>query len=141
MRKTNELMTTEATDARLEARAKIDKLRSRIGYLGGADRALMEMYFENGCSIGQMSRVTGASEAAIARRVQAISARLNADEYVSAAEFGLGGLNQHQRKLVREYFLQGKSIRDIASARRVSYYRIRSVLRRIENMIARASGK
>jgi DNA-directed RNA polymerase specialized sigma subunit len=141
MRKTNELMTAQASEARLAARAKIDKLRARTEYLEGADRALMEMYFENGCSFAQMSRVIGASEAAIARRVQAICARLNADEYIAAVEFGLGGLDKQQQKLVREYFLQGKSIRDIATSRRVSYYRIRSALRRIENMVARASGK
>jgi len=121
-------------------RDRIDLLRSRVGLLTGKDKLLMTMYLKNDNSFRQMARLAGVNEANIARRIHKITKRLIDGEYITC----LRSRNQFTRAemaIAKDYFLLGLSIKKVANKRCTTYYHVREILKRIQQLVTIADSK
>jgi len=110
-----------------------DLLRSRINLLSGKDKLLMTMYLEKGNSFRQMARLAGVTEECIARRIHRLIKRLIDSEYIiclrNRKEF-----NDIEMYIAKEYFLLGLSMRKIAENRQMTYYQVRKIIKKIQQI-------
>ena len=112
-------------------RDKVDLLLSRISLLSGEDKLLMIMYWKNGNSLGQISRLAGVGRLNIARRIHKITERLMEGKYITCVRYR-DRFTMREMAVAKEYFLLGLSMRAIAGKRGWSYYRVRQILQRIQ---------
>ena len=118
-------------------RDKIDLLRSRIGLLTGKDKLLMTMYFENGNTFRQISRLAGVNEVSIARRIHKITQRLIDGEYIKCLR-NRDKFTRAEMAVAKDYFLLGLSQRRIAFKHNYSTHQMRKILKRIQQLIRTA---
>jgi predicted DNA-binding protein YlxM (UPF0122 family) len=133
-----EKIHTDVPDRQLEARKQnrdeIDLLRSRLVLLDTRDKVLMTMYLENGNSFRQIARLLGVSEAAISRRVRALSKRLTDGAYIACLR-NRSEFTRQQMDIAKDYFLTGLSMRQIAANRQQNYHYVRDILREIRSIV------
>jgi predicted DNA-binding protein YlxM (UPF0122 family) len=134
MKRIHENVTEQIINIKSLHRGGIELLKSRLSLLSGTDKLLMTMYIQHGNSIRQIAQIRGASETSIARRIRAISKRLADGPYIDCLRCR-DKLTGRQLAIAKEYFLMGLSMRQIATKRRWSYYRVRGVLIEIRNII------
>lgn len=115
-------------------RDRIDILQRRISLLTGTDRVLMTMYFENGSSFRQISRLVGMHQSNIARRIQKISKRLLEGSFILCLQ-NRDKLTAFELKVAKHYFINGLSMKKISKVRNTSCYRIRKAVRKINSII------
>jgi predicted DNA-binding protein YlxM (UPF0122 family) len=115
-------------------RDQIDLLRSRLNLLNGKDKVMMTMYLENGNSFRQIARLTGVSEARIARRIRGLTKRLIGGQYIVCLR-NRNKFSKIQMTIARDYFLTGLSIKKIAAKRHKSIYNVRKLLRKISSVL------
>ncbi|MHC4132303.1 MAG: hypothetical protein ACYSSP_05190 [Planctomycetota bacterium] len=115
-------------------RERIDLLRSRLGLLGGRDKALLKMYLENGNTFRQLAQLAGVNEATIARRIYKLIQRLLDGEYITCLRNRML-FSRREMKVAKDYFLLGLSMRKIASKQGCSYYRVREILKKIQALV------
>ncbi|MHC4395318.1 MAG: hypothetical protein ACYS1A_06645 [Planctomycetota bacterium] len=115
-------------------RDRIDMLRSRAGLLTGKDKLLMTMYLKNGNTFYQMAKLIGVNEATVARRIHKVTKRLIDSEYITCLR-NRDKFNETEIVVAKDYFLKGMSIKKIASKRKLSYYRVRESLKKIQRII------
>jgi len=113
---------------------QVDLLRARAEILTGKDKALMQMYLENGSTFSQMARLAGVNEATIARRIHKLSHRLLDSEYITCLRH-----REHfsplEQAIARDYFIEGLSQKAIALKRNTTVYRIRKGLNKIQEFV------
>lgn len=112
----------------------VELLRSRLNLLSGTDKLLMTMYIEHGNSFRQIARIRGVTETSIARRIRAIAKRLTDGPYIDCLR-NRGKLTSCQLDVAKDYYLLGLSMRQIATKRQWSYYRVRSAIIRIRSIV------
>ena len=115
--------------------AEIDLLRVRAEILTGKDRALMKMYLEQGGTFRQMARLTGASEATIARQIRRLIKKLLDGEYIRF----LRERNQFsslERAIARDYFLEGLSQERISIKHNTTIYRVRKTVKKVQDIVS-----
>jgi DNA-directed RNA polymerase specialized sigma subunit len=117
-----------------EHRDRIDLLRERLHLLSGKDKLIMTMYLEKGSSFRQIAQLAGVNEAKIARRIRTVTRRLIEGQYITCLR------NQHrfterQMTIANDHFLRGLAIRQIAANRHISYYRVRRILKTIQEVL------
>ena len=134
MKRIHENITEQIINVKSLRRDGIELLKSRLSLLSGTDRLLMTMYIRHGNSIRQIARIRGASETSIARRIRAISKRLADGPYIDCLRCR-DKLTSHQLAIAKDYYLMGLSMKQIATKRRCSYYRVRGTLIEIQNII------
>jgi predicted DNA-binding protein YlxM (UPF0122 family) len=117
-----------------EHRERIDLLRSRMGLLKGKEKVLMTMYIENGNSFRQMARLAGVNEASIARKIYKITRRLMNGEYITCLQ-NRDRFRGNELDIARDYLVCGLSLRKIAKRRRATYYRVRKVMMKIQEIV------
>jgi predicted DNA-binding protein YlxM (UPF0122 family) len=130
----HENISMGAARERNEYRNRIDLLRRRVSLLAGEDRLLMTMYLENGNSFRQMARLAGVSESSIGRRVRKIAKRLTNGAYITCLR-NRDKFTGGEMATARDYFLQGLSIKKIATKRYLTYYRVQETLKKIKRLI------
>jgi predicted DNA-binding protein YlxM (UPF0122 family) len=130
----HENISMGAARKRNEYRNRIDLLRGRVSLLAGEDRLLMTMYLENGNSFRQMARLAGVSESSIGRRVRKIAKRLTNGAYITCLR-NRDKFTGCEMATARDYFLQGLSIKKIATKRYLTYYRVQETLKKIKRLI------
>lgn len=113
----------------------IDILCSRVGLLAGMDKVLMTMHLRNGASIRQIARLTGMSVSKTSRKITRLSGLLLENEYLICLR-NRRMFTVLEVDIARDYFLQGRSVREIAIRRKNSYYNIQKTIRKIERLIA-----
>ena len=139
MRAASDRMTAKAAQRRVEMRQRMEILRERVRLLSGTDRVLMEMYLDKGNTFRQMAVLAGVSEAAIARRIRKIIKRLGDGAYVMC--LGQAELfSREELAMVRDYFIRGLSLRQIAEEHGCSFYRARRTIGRARRLLAKWSG-
>jgi len=94
----------------------------------------MTMYIEHGNSIRQIARIRGDSETSVARRIRAITKRVTDGPYIGCLR-NRDKLTRCQLAIAKDYYLMGLSMRQIASKRRCSYYRVREALIEIRSIV------
>jgi predicted DNA-binding protein YlxM (UPF0122 family) len=112
-----------------------DLLLGRLELLAEKDKALMTMYLENGNSFRQLAQVVGVSEAAIARRIRTLSARLTDGEYITCLR-NRDKFSAFELSIAKDYFLTGLSTRKIAASRHCTRYSVRKTLKKIKELLA-----
>lgn len=125
---------------KLDYRGRIDMLQSRIGLLSGKDKLLMTMYLENGNTFRQMARLAGVNEATISRRIHKITKRLIDGEYITCLK-NRDRFTATELAIAKDYFLTGLSQKKIAKKRNYSVYRVRKILRKIQQLVRVTNGK
>lgn len=126
--------------SRQEQRERMELLRSRIELLKGREKALMQMYVENGISCRQLAQLSGVNEANIARRIEKLTRRLLDGEYIRCLR-NREKFTRQEMAIARSYFVQGLSRRKIAFRLGVGVYRVRKSLRKIHRILNNSNGK
>jgi predicted DNA-binding protein YlxM (UPF0122 family) len=134
MKKIHVNISKATQEAKNRHRDQIDLLRSRLNLLNGKDKVMMTMYLENGNSFRQIARLTGVSEARIARRIRGLTKRLIDGQYIVCLR-NRNKLTGYQMTIARDYFLTGLSIKKIAAKRHESIYNVRKLLRKISSVL------
>jgi predicted DNA-binding protein YlxM (UPF0122 family) len=134
MKRIHENIKAQTINVKGLHRDRIELLRSRLNMLSGTDKLLMTMYIKHGNSIRQIARIRGASESSIARRIRAVSKRLANGPYIDCLRCR-DKLTCRQLAIAKDYYLTGLSMRQIATKRRWSYYRVRDMLNEIQNIL------
>ena len=134
MESIHENVTKLEVKARKRCRDRIDMLKSRVELLTGKDRLLMTMYLRNGNTFYQMARLTGVNEANVARRIYRVTKRLIDGEYITCLR-NRDKFTEAEMTVAKDYFLRGLSIKKIAGRRKLSYYRVREILKKIQSLI------
>ncbi len=116
-------------------RGEIETLRGRVEMLSGKDRVLMTMYLENGNSFRQIARVSGVSETSISRRIHRISKRLMDGAYVACLR-NRGKFSRVEMLVAKDCFVRGLPQRDAAAKYKCSHYRIRQIVRKVQEIVA-----
>ena len=134
MKKIHVNISQKTLEAKNRHRGQIDLLRSRLNLLNGKDKVMMTMYLENGNSFRQIGRLTGVSEARIARRIRGLIKRLIDGQFIVCLR-NRDKFTPEQLTIAKDYFLIGLSISKIATKRRRSYYHVRRTIKKIQNVL------
>jgi len=120
----------ESTHKTRHQRENIELLRRRLNLLDGKDKLLMLMYFENGNSCYRIAKLLGVCEATITRRIHKLTKHLTGQPYQTYRKYRKR-LKPEQINIARDHFLMALSIKQIATKRKCSIYRVRNTLREI----------
>ncbi len=134
MKKIHVNISPKTLEAKNQHRDENDLLRSRLILLDGKDKVLMSMYLENGNSFRQIARLTGISEARIARRIHGLTKRLIDGQFIVCLR-NRDKFTPEQMTIAKDYFLIGLSISKIATIRRRSCYHVRQTIKNIQNIL------
>ncbi len=134
MKKIHVNISPKTLEAKNQHRDENDLLRSRLILLDGKDKVLMSMYLENGNSFRQIARLTGISEARIARRIHGLTKRLIDGQFIVCLR-NRDKFTTEQMTIAKDYFLIGLSISKIATTRRRSCYHVRQTIKNIQNIL------
>lgn len=139
MEKIYKNISEELLAAKEKYQDRIGLLLNRLSMLSGEDKLLMTMYWENGISLRQISRLAGEDRRRIARRIHKITERLMGGEYITCLRYR-DRFTVLELAVAKEYFLMGLSIKTIAGKRDWSFYRVRQILQRIHLVLELVSG-
>ena len=132
-------MSAGALVASRGAREELDLVRGRISLLAGADRAMMQMYLENGSSFRQLADLSGASATSVARRIRRLTSRLTDNRYTICLR-NRSSLSGLELVIARDYLVRGLPRRRIAQEHALSYYRVGKTVRAILDFVASVGG-
>jgi len=118
-----------------EYRDRVDLVRQRLCMLSGEDKVLMTMYWENGNSLQQISKLAGVSRAIIARRISKLTERLMDGRYIDCLRHR-NKFTHREMTIAKDYFLLGISMKRIAETRHLSFYKVRKILEKIQQLLA-----
>ena len=135
MKKIHANISQGTLKAKNDWRNRIDALRSRVGLLAGKDKLLMTMYLENGNSFRQIARLTGVNISTVARRIHKLAKRLTNGEYITCLR-NREKFTGAELVIVKDYFLVGLTRREIAAKRNCSVYRVRKILKKVQQLVA-----
>ena len=134
MKKIHENIPRRTLKIKKEYLDRIDLLRSRASMLTGKDKLLMTMYLRNGNSFRQMAWLAGVNEVSIARRIHKVTKRLIDGEYITCLR-NRDKFTRTEMAVAKDYFLLALSQRKIAVKRNCTVYRIRKILKRIQQLV------
>lgn len=134
MNKIHEDSLEAALKIKNEYRDRIDLLRSRLCMLSGEEELLMTMYWENGISLWQISRLAGVSWVRIARRINKLTEKLMDGQYITCLR-NSSRFTKREMAIAKDYFLLGISMRKIAAKHHWSYYRVRKTILKIQRLL------
>ncbi|MHC4086457.1 MAG: sigma-70 RNA polymerase sigma factor region 4 domain-containing protein [Planctomycetota bacterium] len=118
-----------------ESRDRIDLIRQRLSLLSGEDKLLMTMYWENGNSLQQISKLAGLNRRSIARRIHKITERLIEGQFIDCMRYR-NKFTHSEMTIAKDYFLLGFSMKKIAETRHLSFYNVRKSLEKIRKFLA-----
>jgi len=124
----------------LELRNSVEIIRSRAKLLDEPDRTLIITYLDNENSFRQIAKLIGVNEVTIARRIKKIMRRLE-NNISKTAHKKLTTLDAKERKIARDYFIKGLSLRKLSKKYRATRYKVRKIISIVEKTTATASSK
>jgi hypothetical protein len=119
-------------------RLAMEEILRRARFLPKAHAALLHAFLELKMPIGQLALLHGISRSALQRRLQRWRNLLSDPDFLLAARFG-PELSPELASLARRYWIDGRSLRQIASEDQVTLHRIRSRLAEARLLLVRAS--
>jgi len=125
----------ELLTAKEKYRDRVDLLRNRLDMLSGKDKLLMKMYWENGNSLRQISKLAGVNRATIGRRINKLTERLMEGQYITCLR-NRNRFTKSEMAIANDYFMLGMSIKKIAGNKQWSSYRVRQTLNKIKRLLA-----
>ncbi|HPS55046.1 MAG TPA: hypothetical protein PLP05_05565 [Sedimentisphaerales bacterium] len=134
MQAIHENISAENGHLKNDYRERIELLTERINLLSGTDRVLMTMYLVNGNTFYQMAKLSGISQSTVARRIHKVTRKLINGGYIiclrSRDEF-----EESELEIARDYFLAGKSIKQIASKHKITYYKAHNITKKLRDFV------
>ncbi len=130
----------ELLTAKEKYRDRADLLRNRLDMLSGKDKLLMKMYWENGNSLRQISRLAGINRITIARRINKLTERLMEGKYITCLRYR-NKFTHSEMTIAKDHFLLGISMKKIAVKRHLSFYHVRQTLEKIQQLLATVSAE
>jgi len=115
-------------------RERVELLTRRICLLTGTDRILMTMYLVNGNTFYQMAKLSGISQSTIARRIHKVTKKLIDGEYITCLR-NRDKFDENELKIAKDYFLIGKSIKQIAAKYKITYYKAHKIIIKLRNFV------
>jgi predicted DNA-binding protein YlxM (UPF0122 family) len=115
-------------------RSRAEKLRERLSLLGEQERVIMTMYLDNGNSLRQIARLTGANEANVGRRVKKIIGRLLDDKFIICIR-NRKFITAFELTVARDHFVRGQTLNVIAKNNSISYHAVRRAMKNIKKII------
>jgi len=134
MKKMHANLSQITLKAKKEYLTRIDLLRTRMSLLTGKDKLLMTMYLDKGNSFRQMARLAGVNDTIIARRIHKLIKRLIDGEYITCLR-NCNKFTKTEMAIAKDYFLTGLSMKKIAAKQHLTYYRVREILKKIQQVI------
>ena len=128
----------ELLTAKDKYRDRADILRNRLDMLSGKDKLLMKMYWENGNSLRQISRLAGVNRTTIARRIYKLTERLMEGQYITCLR-NRNRFTKREMAIAKDYFMLDMSMKKIAEKRHLSFYHVRQTLEKIQQLLVRVS--
>ncbi|MFQ6034391.1 MAG: hypothetical protein ACE5NM_00900 [Sedimentisphaerales bacterium] len=135
MRKIHANIQQRTANAKNEYRDRVDLLRSRLYLLSGKDKLMMMMYLEYGNSFRQIARLTGTHDIIVARRIRRLMKGLINGQYVNCLR-NRSQFTRTEMAIAKDYFLTGMSMKKIAAKRQLTYYRVREIIKKIQQVIS-----
>jgi hypothetical protein len=111
-----------------------DMLESRLEFLEGKEKILMEMRLRQGATFGQIAALTGMHEATVARTVRKLRGRLLRGAFVVCLR-NKDRLTDQQLCIARDRYLTRLPIPLIAKKQKCTLYRVRTVLVELANLV------
>jgi predicted DNA-binding protein YlxM (UPF0122 family) len=108
--------------------------------LSGEEKVLMTMYWENGNSLRQISKLAGVSRATVARRINKLTERLMEGKYMDCLRYR-NKFTYSEMTIAKDYFLLDISMKKIAERRHLSFYHVRKSLEKIKQFLAKVSAR
>jgi predicted DNA-binding protein YlxM (UPF0122 family) len=121
-----------------KSRDRVNLIRQRLSILSGEDKVLMTMYWENGNSLRQISKLAGVSRATIARRINKLTERLIEGKYITCLRYR-DRFTVREMAIAKDHFLVGISMKKIAEKRHLSFYHVRQTLEKIKQLFVTLS--
>jgi len=118
-------------DMRGDLRNQIEKLRHRVDLLDGKDKVLMQMYLEKGSSYCQLAKLMDVYPSTVVRRIRKIVKRLVSGKYIVCLK-NRELFNDFEMMVAKKYFLNGYSIKKIATDDEHSFYQVYQAIGRIK---------
>jgi hypothetical protein len=112
----------------------LDLVRQRMGLLDGEDKILMSMYYIDGCNFRRIAMLLGVNECSVSRRIRKITTRLLAGQYIRCLR-NQQFFNSADLQIAKDYYVGGRTIRQIAAERVCSLYEVRRAIERIEAIL------
>jgi DNA-directed RNA polymerase specialized sigma subunit len=127
-------------DRTLNLRSKVEKIRKRAEQLAEPERTLVRMFLDNANSFRQISQLLGISEASVSRRVKKIIGRLSDPSIDGVLNKG-DKLGRRQRKIARDFFLRGMTVKKIAHKYGMTYYNTRRIINLLRKLSTQRKNK
>ena len=116
-------------------REHINTIVSRSDQLGKMDRIVVRLYFIDGYTLDQIAAVAGVSPAQMSRRFKRLLKRIRSCEFAGYLHIHTR-LSRFERRIGRDYFIRGISMRRISLDTGCSLYRIRQIVAGIRSRIS-----
>jgi DNA-directed RNA polymerase specialized sigma24 family protein len=114
-------------EASADRRAGVELLLRRAEHLPETPRTILTAYLAHGMAISELAVLHKTTARQMRRRVERLQAGLGESCFLLAARYG-DQLPRNLRGLVRAHWLEGYSMRELATVRRVSLHRIRHLI-------------
>ena len=134
MQSIHENIPAETREFKNDYRERVEILTRRICLLTGTDRILMTMYLVNGNTFYQMAKLSGISQSSIARRIHKITKKLIDGEYIICLR-NRNKFTEDELKIAKDYFISGKSIRQVAAKYKITYYKAHNIIKKLRNFV------
>lgn len=115
----------------------VDLVCQRLNMLSGEEKIIMEMHYENGSSFRQIAALLGVNEYSLSRRIRNITKRLLAGQYIRCLR-NRRLINPADLRIAKDYYIGGRTLKQIADKRGSSFYEIRRTIERIEAILEAA---
>ena len=112
-----------------------DALESRLEFLEGKEKILMEMRVRQGATFGQIAALTGVHQSSVSRAVRKLRGRLLKGAFVVCLR-NSERLSGRQLAIARDRYLARLPIPLIAKKHRCTLYRVRTVLAELASLVA-----
>jgi len=123
----------EVKDNLIRQRQNTDKLIERMKILNKADQVLLKMHLIDGYTYQQLSALAGVSVSTVHRRVHRISKRLMSDNIALFYE-NKDRFEPREKLIITDYLRDGLSQRKISQKRRITRYRVRKAMAKLESL-------
>jgi transposase len=111
-----------------------EKHAGRIDLLNGQQKAFVRLFL-NGQKFRTLANTAGVHEATIARRLKRIALRISSNNFIAALAVASDASEFPEKtKIIKDYFLNGLSIKAISKNTGISRYKVSKTVRQMRNI-------
>jgi len=107
----------------------LERHPARVDMLPAGQRAIVTLFL-NGRSFRMLAKNAGVNEATVARRLRKIVSRIISDDFLAA--LSQDDMSKEKIEIIRDYFINGLSVKAIAKKTGISRYRVSKIIRQLK---------